>query len=110
MQQPSPFVYFSKMFQAVPQLMEVQKYAGGIFVSNRRSTLDAVRRLYPEVEVARYSKLFPKFSPGYHVMKQARGIVTGAPTPNTLAQFSAFSCMVFHGTYMFLSRDALEKI
>jgi hypothetical protein len=106
----SPFVYFSKMFQAVPQLMEVQRHAGGVFVSSRKSPLDAVRRLYPEVEVARYSTWLPKYSPGYKAMQQARAIVTGAPTPNTLAQFEALTCMVFHGTYMFLSRDVLEKI
>jgi len=104
------FVYFSKMFQAVPQLMEVQKHAGGIFVSNRKSTMDAVRKLYPEVAAARYTSWFSRYSPGYKAMQQASAIITGAPTPDMLAQFQARTCMVFHGTYMFLARDALQRI
>lgn len=105
-----PLVYFSKMFQAVPQLMEVQRHAGGTFVSNRKSTMDAVRRLYPDVPAARYTSWFSKYSPGYKAMQQASAILTGAPTPDMLAQFEARSCMVFHGTYMFLARNALERI
>lgn len=104
------FAYFAKMFQAVPQLMEVQRHAGGIFVSNRSSTLNAVRRLYPSAEVARYWTWFPNYSPGYKVMQQARAILAGAPNPVILGQFPALKCMVFHGTYMFLSRQALQQI
>lgn len=104
------FVYFSKMFQAVPQLMEVRRHADGVFVSSRRSTLDAVRRLYPNVEAARYTSWFSKYSPGYKAMQKASVIVTGAPTPDMLAQFQARTCMVFHGTYMLLSKDILKQL
>ena len=106
----SPVAYFSKMFQAVPQLMEVQKHAGGGFVSSRKSTLDAVRKLYPQVPVSRYYSLLAKFSPGYKVLSAAQAIVTGAPGGRILSQFDAKRCMVFHGTYMFLSRDALRRM
>lgn len=102
------FVYFSKMFQAVPQLMEVQKHTGGTFVSNRRSTLNVVRRLYPDVKRARYSSWFSRYSAGYKAMQAADAIVTGAPTPLLLSYFSGIKCMVFHGTYWNLSADMLR--
>lgn len=110
MPKPSQFVYFSKMFQAVPQLMEVRKYADGVFVSNRRSTLDAVHRLYPDVEMARYRRWFRQFSAGYKVMKEASAIITGAPTPFILSEFSASKSMVFHGTYMLMSKATLQQL
>ncbi len=105
---PHKFVYFSKMFQAVPQLMEVQKHTGGTFVSNRRSTLNIVRKLYPDVEVARYSSWFSRHSAGYKAMQAADAIVTGAPTPIILSYFSGIKCMVFHGTFWNLSADMLR--
>lgn len=105
-----PFVYFSKMFQAVPQLMEVHKFAGGVFVSNRRSTLDAVHKLYPNVELARYRSWFKQYSVGFKAMKSASAIITGAPTPLLLSEFSAVKAMVFHGTYMLLSKSTLQQL
>lgn len=104
------FVYFSKMFQAVPQLMEVHKFAGGIFVSNRRSTLDAVHKLYPNVELARYRSWLKQYSVGFKAMKSASAIITGAPTPLLLSEFSAVKAMVFHGTYMQLSKETLRQL
>lgn len=105
-----PFVYFSKMFQAVPQLMEVHKFAGGVFVSNRRSTLDAVHKLYPDVELARYRSWFKQYNAGFKAMKTASAIITGAPTPVILSEFSAVKAMVFHGTYMLLSKSSLQQL
>lgn len=107
----SDFAYFSKMFQAVPQLMEVQKHAGGTFVSSRKSTLDAVRRLYPEAPVSRYWGWFSRYSPGYRALGAARAIVTGTPGgQELLSQFEAKRCMVFHGTFMFLSQPELRRM
>lgn len=102
--------YFSQMFQAIPQLMEVQKHAGGTFVSTRRSTVEAARRLYPQVPVARYRSWFSRLSEGYRVLAAARAIVTGTPGQGVIAQFPARRCMVFHGTYMLLPKATIRKI
>src|SRR5665647_283621 len=104
----SPYAYFSKMFQAVPQLMEVQKHAGGVFVSSRNTTISATKKLYPGVEIAKYSSWFTKFSQGYKALDNAPVIVTGAAGRSIFSQFSAKTCMVFHGTYTYLSKDTLK--
>ena len=104
----SPYAYFSKMFQAVPQLMEVQKHAGGVFVSSRNTTIGATKKLYPDVEIAKYGSWFTKLSQGYKVLDDASVIVTGAAGRGILSQFPAKSCMVFHGTYTYLSKDKLK--
>lgn len=104
----SPYAYFSKMFQAVAPLMEVQKHAGGVFVSSRNSTISAAKKLYPDVEMAKYCSWFTRLSQGYKALDHASVIVTGAAGRNILSQFSAKSCMVFHGTYTYLSKDKLK--
>lgn len=106
----SDFAYFSKMFQAVPQLMEVQKHAGGTFVSSRRSTIDAARKLYPDVPMRKYNSWFRKLSAGYKVLDDARVILTGSPGGKLLSQFAAKRCMVFHGTFMLLSKETLKSM
>lgn len=106
----SDFAYFSKMFQAVPQLMEVQKHAGGTFVSSRKSTLDAARKLYPDVPMRKYNTWFRKLSAGYKVLDDAGVILTGSPGGKLLSEFAARRCMVFHGTFMLLSKDTLKSM
>ncbi len=102
--------YFSRMFQAVPQLMEVQKYAGGVFVSNRASTLAAAHKLYPRAPMCRYRGWLGRLNAGYRALAGADAIVTGAPGRKVLSKFRAKTCMVFHGTYMFLAKPALEQM
>ena len=103
----SHIVYFSKMFQAVPHLAQVEALLPGVFVSSRRSTLGAVRQLYPEMPVARYSRLLGRLSAGNRHLEQAEVIVTGSPYRSFLAPYRAKKCTVFHGTYMMLSKEAL---
>lgn len=100
-------VYFSKMFQAVPHLANVAEKLPGVFVSNRRSTLQAVKSLYPQLPTASYSRFFGSLAKGNRKLKAADVIVTGSPYRSFLEGYEAKKCTVFHGTYMLLSRDAL---
>ncbi len=102
-------VYFSQMFQAVQALAQVYEKTGGVFVSSRASTLATVGKTYPEIQRKRFSKRFPRFFPGNAAMRDAEVIVTGSPYGRLLRPFSAKKCMVFHGTYMFLTPEAIEK-
>lgn len=101
--------YFSKMFQAVPHLAQVAGALPGTFVTTRRSTLNAVRRLYPQVPTAFMSKYLGPLSRGSRCLRQADVIVTGSPYRSFLEPFQARKVMVFHGTYMMLSKDQLER-
>lgn len=103
----SGIVYFSKMFQAVPHLAQVAALLPGTFVSSRRSTLAAARKLYPQLEQARYSRWLGRLAVGNRVLSGAGLIVTGSPYRSFLAPYTAAKCTVFHGTYMLLSKDAL---
>src|SRR5690606_2367954 len=105
----SSTVYFSKMFQAVPHLSQVAAEIPGTFVTTRRSTLQAVRRLYPDMSTAYLSKYLGPFSAGSRHLKGASVIVTGSPYRNFLKPYAAKKATVFHGTYMMLSRDALMQ-
>lgn len=100
-------VYFSKMFQAVPHLAQVESELAGTFVSSRRSTLRAANNLYPTLPTARYSKYLKGLSAGGRCLKNADVIVTGSPYKSFLAPYEAKKCTVFHGTYMMLSKEAL---
>ena len=102
-------VYFSKMFQAVPHLAQVADVLPGTFVTTRRSTLTAVKRLYPHLSTAYMSKYLGPLSVGKRSMKRAEVIVTGSPYRGFLQPYSAKKATVFHGTYMMLSRDALLR-
>lgn len=102
-------VYFSKMFQAVPALAQVQSVLPGTFVSNRRSTLRAAKRIYSDMGMARYSKYMGSLFRGNRLLRDADVIVTGSPYKSFLAPYSAKKCTVFHGTYTLLSREALER-
>lgn len=103
----SNVVYFSKMFQAVPHLAQVASQLPGTFVSTRRSTLQATRRLYPTLDTARHLRWLGPFSQGARLLKQADVIVTGSPYRSFLQPYHAKKCTVFHGTYMMLSKQAL---
>lgn len=105
----SKIVYFSKMFQAVPHLAQVQTQLPGVFVSNRRSTLKAANNLYPQMAQKRYTRLLGPLSAGNRLLSQADIIVTGSPYKSVLQQYSAKKCTVFHGTYMRLSKEAIDR-
>ena len=102
-------VYFSKMFQAVPHLAQVQTQLPGVFVSNRRSTLKAAANLYPQMDQKHYSRLLGPVSAGKRLLSHADVIVTGSPYKSFLEHYSAKKCTVFHGTYMRLSKEAIER-
>ncbi len=97
------------MFQAVQALAQVYEKTGGVFVSSRTSTLSTVRKRYPSIKLKRFSKRFPQLFPGNAAMRKADVIVTGSPYGRLLSPFDAKKCMVFHGTYMFFTPDAIEK-
>jgi hypothetical protein len=96
------------MFQAVPHLAQIAGVLPGVFVSNRASTLRAVARQYPALPRARYWRQLGPLAPGNRRLRNADVIVTGSPYRDFLKPYSARKCTVFHGTYMFLSRDALQ--
>ena len=100
-------IYFSKMFQAVPQLAQVASQLPGVFVSSRSSTLHAAGRLYPSMQTARYLRWLGPFSQGARLLRKAEVIVTGSPYRSFLQPYHAKKCTVFHGTYMLLSKHAL---
>ncbi|MCQ4346313.1 hypothetical protein NGA35_02460 [Pseudomonas stutzeri] len=105
----SDVVYFSKMFQAVPHLAQVAGVLPGTFVTSRRSTISAVRNLYPHLDIAAYSKFFGPWRRGNRLLRDAQVIVTGSPYRDFLAPYHGKKCTVFHGTYTLLSREALLK-
>lgn len=95
--------YFTKMYQAVPALSQLQQTLGGTFVSTRSSTLKAILRNYPSAPVAKLSRIFPQYSAGLNVLKQSQLIVTGSPNNALLKPLQAKKYMVFHGTFAPLS-------
>lgn len=103
----SRIVYYSKMFQAVPHLAQVERQLPGTFVSSRRSTIKAVRNLYPAMPAELESRWLGLLYKGKQSLSEADVIVTGSPYRRLLEPYAAKKCMVFHGTYMMLSRSAL---
>ena len=103
-------VYFSKMYQAVPVLAPVMKHLGGTFVTNRNSTLKAFSKHYSNLEIVKYNKLLSVFNTGRKKLKNADLIVTGSPYGKFLSDYRAKKVMVFHGTYQFMSREALARL
>ena len=102
-------VYFSKMFQAVPPLAQVARELSGTFVSSRRTTMRAAKRMYPDVDMARYSKYLGNLAKGNRLLRDSDVIVTGSPYRDFLKPYGAKKCTVFHGTYTLLSREALLR-
>lgn len=102
--------YFSKMFQAVPHLAQVHSALPGTFVTTRRSTLNAAKKHYPDMPATKYSRLLGGLAKGNRALEAAEVIVSGSPYREFLGDYpTKRKCSVFHGTYMMLSRDALEK-
>ena len=95
--------YFTKMYQAVPALSQLQQTLGGTFVSTRASTLKAIQRNYSGAPVAKLSRFLPQYSAGLNVLKQSQLIVTGSPNNALLKPLQAKKYMVFHGTFAPLS-------
>lgn len=102
-------VYYSRMFQAVPHLAQVADELPGVFVTSRSSTLRVAKKLYPAMSSLKTSKYFFGLCKGNRALKNADVIVTGSPYKKILAPFEAKKCTVFHGTYMLLSRAALQS-
>lgn len=99
--------YYSRQFQSVAALAPVQKEAGGVFVTNRRSTRKAFRHHHPSLELSFYNKFF-KSSAGHLTLRRANIIVAGAGYPDFLPMFTARRCMVFHGTYGTFSEENIR--
>lgn len=95
--------YFTKMYQAVPSLMPLYLTSGGSFVCSRGNTMRAIKRVYPYVNVAKYSNKFTRFSRGHNLMQYSSLIVNGAPNKGLLSQYAAKKMMLFHGTYAYLT-------
>ncbi|MDH0700751.1 hypothetical protein EQ836_17665 [Ectopseudomonas mendocina] len=104
----SRIVYYSKMFQAVPHLAQVERQLPGTFVSSRRSTISAVRHLYPDFPARLESRWLSLFYDGKRKLREADVIVTGSPYRRVLEPYTAKKCTVFHGTYMMLSKSAFQ--
>ncbi|WP_312299023.1 hypothetical protein [Stutzerimonas nitrititolerans] len=104
----SRIVYYSKMFQAVPHLAQVERQLPGTFVSSRRSTIRAVRHLYPDLPAQLESRWLSLFYEGKQKLRDAEVIVTGSPYRRVLEPYRAKKCTVFHGTYMMLSKSAMQ--
>jgi hypothetical protein len=102
--------YFSKMYQAVPALMQLQNALGGTFVTTRNSTRRVLQRQYPDVNVEMMRRWWPTISKGYQTLSQSDMIVTGSPNNSLLKQFSAKKAMVFHGTFAPLSVEEAKKM
>ena len=76
----------------------LQRLCGGTFISNRSSTLNAFRGLYPDVETMRRYKRC-NWLGGHKKLKQADVIFSGATYGDYLPKFPAKKCLLFHGTY-----------
>ena len=95
--------YFTKMYQAVPALSQLQQALGGGFVSTRATTIRAIQANYPEANAAKISRFFQHQSVGSRQLVQSDLIVTGSPNNSLLKPFKAKKIMVFHGTFAPLS-------
>jgi CDP-Glycerol:Poly(glycerophosphate) glycerophosphotransferase len=95
--------YFTKMYQAVPALSQIQMALGGSFVSTRATTIRAIQANYSKAHTAKISRFFQHHSPGHQQLVQSDLIVTGSPNNSLLKPFKAKKIMVFHGTFAPLS-------
>lgn len=102
--------YFTKQYQAVPALMQLNMRLPGKFVSTRSSTINALKKVYPEAVTIKYTEKLGKFSAGYRALEKSKAIVTGSPNKNLLYIFNAKKYMVFHGTYALMAKDEIEGL
>jgi len=101
-------VFYSKMFQAVHHLSEIQKLTGGTFVTTRASTLKAFKKLNPELRAAKCSKI--PVSRGNRILKNADQVITGSIYASTLTKLNAWKAMTFHGTYVWLTPEVVKNL
>lgn len=101
-------VFYSKMFQSVHHLAEIQKQTGGVFVTNRHSTLNAFKQTHPTLQTAKYSKI--PFAYGNRILKKADVFVTGSPYSDTVKKINGWKCMTFHGTYTWLTPKTVKDL
>ncbi|HLF98546.1 MAG TPA: CDP-glycerol glycerophosphotransferase family protein [Methylococcaceae bacterium] len=102
--------YFTKMYQAVPALMQIYQARGGVFVSTRRSTIKAIKKSYPGTRAELMGRVTGEFSKAATYLKQADVIVTGSPYKKILEGYPARKYTVFHGTYTYLSSRELASM
>lgn len=102
--------YFTKMYQAVPALMQIYQAMGGVFISTRRSTIKAIKKSYPGTQAELKSGFLGRFSKGSQYLEQADIIITGSPYKKILEEYTAKKYTVFHGTYTYLSTRELASM
>jgi hypothetical protein len=110
MSKSDPIVFFSKMPQAVPSMGPVQALAGGVFVSNRRSTVRFFRQCYPSLSYLRFRSFLGPFQSAHRHLSAARVLVSGAGHRAYLDRYEGVKAMIFHGTYRELSPEAVSNI
>lgn len=109
MDQFPDIAYYSPSLQGSLSMAALQRECGGVFVSNRPSTLQRFRNLYPDIPTKRrYRHL--NWMGGHKVLDNAKIIVTGAGYEEYLPQFSAKKCMLFHGTLCCLSEGLIKRL
>jgi len=101
-------VYYSRMFQSVHHLAEIQKQTGGTFVTTRKSTFRAFRNRHPKLHAAKCSKI--PVSSGNYVLNKADQVITGSLYTKTMKKLDAWKAMTFHGTYAWLTPAVVEKL
>ena len=102
--------YFTKQYQAVPALMQLYQSLGGAFVTTRGSTARTIRKVYPGVRVEVLHESMGRFSAGERYLRQAKLIVTGSSNRELFSRYAAHKCMVFHGTYAFMSQREIDSL
>jgi hypothetical protein len=105
-----PVVFLSKMAQAVSSMGPVQRLVGGIFVSNRASTLRFFSVNYPELKKTRYCRSLPHLTQAHRILSNARIIVSGAGHSAILKHYKAKKAMLFHGTFRALSPKSISVL
>jgi hypothetical protein len=102
--------YFTKMYQAVPALMQLYNALGGTFVSARRSTLRAIAKSYPGTRSEMLRDWLGDYSRAKRSLMSASAIVTGSPYRKLLEPYPGRKYMVFHGTYTFFVPQDLDAV
>lgn len=110
MKNSAPIVYFSKMVQAFPLMVPVQRLTGGVYVSNRASTVRSFRRKFPDLPAHRCWRVAAPLSSGWHDLRRAKVIVAGASHTSLLKSFPGRKVMIFHGCVNRLTRDVVASL
>jgi len=101
-------VFYSRMFQSVQHLAEIQKLTGGTFITTRRSTLRAFRGLHPNFRSEKCSRI--PISSGNYILNKADQVITGSLYTETMNKLDAWKAMTFHGTYAWLTPAVAETL